>query len=112
MLLRFICGSSAGTPYRDIIRSFNTALRRAEIEDFTFHDLRHTFASNLVMKGVNLRVVQELLGHKDIKMTMRYAYLAEKSIVDAVVLLDENNPKIRTEDDFEQKKDSANLPSP
>lgn len=77
-----------GTPYQDIIRSFKTAVRAAEIQDFTFHDLRHTFASRLVMMGVSLKVVQELLGHADIQMTMRYAHLAEKSIVDAVRLLE------------------------
>ena len=50
---------------------YNAAVKRAGIEDFTFHDLRHTFASHLVMKGRNLKEVQELLGHKDIKTTMR-----------------------------------------
>ena len=72
----------------DCNRSFNTAVRRAGVEDFTFHDLRHTFASRLVMKGVSLKAVQELLGHTDIKMTMRYAHLAEKTMVDAVKVLD------------------------
>jgi len=80
-------------PYKAVIRSFNTAVRRAGIEDFHFHDLRHTFASKLVMKGYNLKIVQELLGHTDIKMTMRYAHLAEKSLVDAVKALDEKKEK-------------------
>jgi len=43
------------------------------VKDFHFHDLRHTFASNLVMNGVSLYEIKELLGHKDIKMTMIYA---------------------------------------
>ena len=63
-------------PYDDVKRSFKTALKKANIEDFTFHDLRHTFASHLVMNGVDLMTVKELLGHKDIKMTMRYSHLS------------------------------------
>lgn len=57
---------------------FKAALKRAGIEDCRFHDLRHTFASHLVMRGRSLKEVQELLGHKDIKMTMRYAHLSEE----------------------------------
>ena len=50
--------------------------RRAKIDGVSWHTLRHTFASWLVMRGVPLRAVQELLGHHDMKMTMRYAHLA------------------------------------
>ena len=60
----------------DVKKAFHRALRKSGIEDFRFHDLRHTFASNLVMAGESIKTVQELLGHKDIKMTMRYAHLA------------------------------------
>ncbi len=63
-------------PYENVKRSFSAALKRAKITDFHFHDLRHTFASQLVMAGVDLMAVKELLGHKDIKMTLRYAHLA------------------------------------
>ena len=48
----------------------------AKIDNFTWHCLRHTFASNLVMRGVDIGTVQELMGHKTIQMTMRYAHLA------------------------------------
>lgn len=77
-----------GKPYRDIKRSFNSAVKRSKIQDFHFHDLRHTFASHLVMAGVDLTTVKELLGHKDIKMTLRYAHLAPSHKVKAVDILD------------------------
>jgi integrase len=65
-----------GQPYRSFRTAFERAVRQAGIQDFTFHDLRHTFASRLVMAGVDLPTVKELLGHKDITMTLRYAHLS------------------------------------
>jgi site-specific recombinase XerD len=55
---------------------FVSALKDAKIKDFTWHCNRHTFASRLVMAGVDIRTVGELLGHKSLSMTMRYAHLA------------------------------------
>jgi integrase len=60
----------------DIRKRFNRALKDAGIEGFVFHDLRHTFASYLVMAGVDLMTVKDFMGHKDLKMTLRYAHLA------------------------------------
>jgi integrase len=56
--------------------AFGRACAHAGISDFHWHDLRHTFASHLVMAGVDLRTVQELLGHKTLEMTVRYSHLA------------------------------------
>ena len=79
--------SKTGSPYKDVKRSFKTAIRRAKIHDFKFHDLRHTFESHLVMAGIDITTVKELLGHKDIKMTLRYAHLAPSHKVNAVDIL-------------------------
>ena len=91
-------------------RAFKGALRRANIEDFKFHDLRHTFASHLIMKGATLKEVMELLGHKDIKMTLRYAHLSEEHKKKAVNLL--NGLTTPTKIDMSQnchKSDSGNI---
>jgi len=75
---------ATGKPYAEVKKSFASALRRAKITDFHFHDLRHTFASHLVMAGVDITTVKELLGHKTLTMTLRYAHLAPAHKVDAV----------------------------
>jgi len=114
--------AATGKPYKDVKRSFGTALRKAEwescqqchyerqkiqaadpgncphcgseirrhkgIEDFHFHDLRHTFASQLVMAGEPLAAVSKLLGHKHVNMTMRYSHLAPAHLRKAVSAMD------------------------
>jgi integrase len=77
-----------GIPYGNVRKSFESALKMADISDFRFHDLRHTFASHLVMSGCDFRTVQQLMGHKDIKMTMRYAHLSQDHLQEAVGKLD------------------------
>lgn len=72
---------------RDWQRWFEQAVKRAGIKDFCWHDLRHTFASRLAMAGVPLRTIGELLGHKTLAMTMRYAHLAPAHLRDAVECL-------------------------
>ena len=59
-----------------INRIWNPARAKASLADLHWHDLRHTFASRLVMRGVDLRTVQELMGHKTITMTLRYSHLS------------------------------------
>ncbi len=81
--------TATGKPYQGVDRSFNTACRKAGIRDFHFHDLRHTFASLLVMNGVDIQTVAKLLGHSNLTMTLRYAHLAPSHLVKAVDILDE-----------------------
>ena len=77
-----------GRPYQRIVKGFRQAYKRAGINDFRFHDLRHTFASHLVMQGVPLRTVQELLGHKTGQMTLRYTHLSTPHLQEAVSILE------------------------
>ena len=85
----YVFCDSQGRRFYEVKRSFVSACRRAGLEDFRFHDLRHTFASRLVMKGASLKAVQELLGHADMKMTMRYAHLSQEHLRDSVNLLND-----------------------
>jgi integrase len=67
---------------------FEVAVTEAGIRNLRWHDLRHTFISRLVMKGLDLRTVQELAGHKTISMTVRYAHLASEHNQAAIEKLD------------------------
>lgn len=71
-------------PFQSVKKSFRHALKSAGIEGVRFHDLRHTFASHLVMQGVGLRTVQQLLGHKTLRMVLRYSHLSEEHLQDSV----------------------------
>jgi integrase len=70
-----------------LITSTIASAKRASIVDFRFHDLRHTFASQLLLKGGTLKDVQEILGHKTMTMTLRYAHLTQEHKRKAVNLL-------------------------
>lgn len=85
----FVFCDPQGRRFKEVKRSFQGACRRAGIENFRFHDLRHTFASHLVMKGASLKAVQELLGHADLSMTMRYSHLSQEHLKDSVNLLND-----------------------
>jgi integrase len=69
---------------RKVQRSFKNALEKAGISNFHFHDLRHTFASYLRQNGVDLHTISNLLGHKDLRMTKRYAHLNVDSLRSAM----------------------------
>lgn len=76
-----------GRRYQSVKRAFATACRRAGIYDFHFHDLRHTFASQLVMNGVDITTVSKLLGHASLTMTLRYSHLSPNHLKEAVNIL-------------------------
>ena len=97
-----------------INRVFTPALKQAKIANFRWHDLRHTFASRLTMAGVDLRTVQELMGHKTIAMTVRYSHLSPAHTLDAVNKLcqDMKSGSTRTdtrkEENLERERKSSN----
>ena len=74
---------------RRVQRAFKTACNASGIEKFRWHDLRHDFASMLIQRGVDIYTVQILLGHKDGRMTRRYAHLSPENLRSAVKVLDE-----------------------
>ena len=76
-----------GAPLADVKSAWLPLVDAAKVRAFRFHDFRHTFASKLVMAGVDLNTVRELLGHADLKMTLRYAHLAPEHKAAAVAKL-------------------------
>jgi integrase len=73
---------------RKVQRAFRKVLEETKIKNFHFHDLRHTFASYLRQNGVDLHTIAKLLGHKDLRMTKRYAHLNVDSLRGAISKLD------------------------
>ena len=88
--------SENGKSYGDVKTGWWKALKEVKIENFRFHDMRHTFGSRLGMAGVDIKTIQELMGHKDIKMTMRYSHPTPEHKKRAVEILDSTHTNFHT----------------
>lgn len=85
------------TRYSDLKRSFNALCLKANVENFRFHDLRHTSATRMVGAGVPITMVKDILGHSDIHTTMRYAHAITEQSLEAIETLShyaERNRKV------------------
>ncbi|WET09421.1 site-specific integrase [Pseudomonas sp. D3] len=83
----YVFPGQGGGRFEDVKSAWLKLLERAQIDGFRWHDMRHDFASRLVMAGVPLNTVRDLLGHADIKMTLRYAHLAPGTKAAAIELI-------------------------
>lgn len=93
----FVFANPDGSHIRSLKTAWGTAIRKSGITDFTFHDLRHTFASYKVMGGVDIRSVQTLMGHRSIVMTMRYSHLSPGHLRGAIAVLERSGPRTKQE---------------
>ncbi len=80
----FVFPADSGDKLTDVKKSWATLMDLAGLKKFRWHDMRHHFASRLVMAGVDLNTVRELLGHSTLEMTLRYAHLAPEHKAEAV----------------------------
>lgn len=86
---RLITDESRPTNARNLCaRIFDPAVKAAGLKGVTWHVLRHTFISRMVMQGVDLALVRELAGHKTMAMTLRYAHLAPGRLRTAIAQID------------------------
>lgn len=106
---QFIFCNRKGQPFNNIRKSFLQACKNAGIINFHFHDLRHTFASQLVMAGVDINTTRELLGHKDIRMTLRYSHLSPDHKKRAVDVLSTKMDAIWTPDIKSRKSENLSV---
>ena len=83
----FVFPNDKGKPLDSVTTAWDTVREAAGLDDFRFHDLRHDFASKLVMAGVPLNTVRELMGHATLAMTLRYAHLSPQNLAEAVAKL-------------------------
>ena len=78
-----------GGKFDNCKKAWAALMKDAQIENFRWHDMRHDYASQLVMRGVDLNTVRELMGHASLAMTLRYAHLAPKNKLRASEILAE-----------------------
>ena len=102
--LVFLSNMSTKIDRHNLRRAFNIALDKAGIQNFHFHDLRHTFATRLAQRGIDIYKISKLLGHQDIRMTQRYSHHCPDSLRDGVQIL-EADYNLTT---VEGKRDVAN----
>ena len=81
-----------GKPIKSLRTAFENSCKRANLKSVSFHTLRHTFATRLVLSGVDIATVSKLLGHSSIHMTMRYSHPTPEALKSAVSALDK--PKL------------------
>jgi integrase len=93
-----------GREWKSWRTAFEKAVKRAGIEDFTFHDLRHCFGSHLGMANANPKAMMELMGHKDPKMTMRYTHLSMEYKRQAVAMLPQFGMELLESQQISQRK--------
>jgi integrase len=86
--LVFPSGNGTRISKRNLERAFTNALKKAKIENFRFHDLRHTFASRLAMAGKDIYLIQRLLGHREPRMVQRYAHHSIESLRSGIEVLE------------------------
>jgi site-specific recombinase XerD len=108
----YVFCNNEGQKIRTFRRAFRNALKRAKIDNFRFHDLRHTFASHLVMNGIDLNTVKELLGHKKIEMTLRYSHVSQDHKTRAVETLGQQMDTIWTPAKIEEKIQKQDFTQP
>ncbi len=100
-----------GEDWGQIRTAFEVAVRRAGLPDFRFHDLRHTCASHMAMRGRPLKEIQEVLGHTSFSMTLRYAHLSPMHLRTAVESLDGLTPSIDKADRLAHKLAQSAVPA-
>ena len=86
--LVFLSNMSTKIDRHNLRRAFNIALDKTGIQNFHFHDLRHTFATRLAQRGIDIYKISKLLGHQDIRMTQRYSHHCPDSLRDGVQILE------------------------
>ena len=105
----YVFCNEQGKPYRRIDTLFQSVVKRANIQDFSFHDLRHTAASYMVMLGIDLATVREILGHQKIDMTLRYAHLAPVHKREAMQILGSGMDTIWSQEASEEEAENKRL---